>query len=210
VITSSGAGLAVNNRCQGGAQGREVEQMPRQSPERAPADSPAEESWGEPVVIQPGAAPNGGAASDLARALDDAGAMSLHVSKLRGISLDIRRKLKRQGISYTHQLLREAGSAEQRRRLAERSRIDEMALSRLVRRADLARVKGVGAIFADMLEMIGVEQVTTLAEQDPRHLRARLYQLNTAERLARRAPTPEEVEQWIVQARALPRLVEAG
>jgi predicted flap endonuclease-1-like 5' DNA nuclease len=136
--------------------------------------------------------------------------MSLHVSKLRGISLEVRRKLKRQGISYTHQLLREAGSGEQRRQLAERSRIDEVALLRLVRRADLARVKGVGAIFADMLEMIGVDQVGTLAEQDPRDLRARLYQLNAVERLARRAPTLDEVEQWITQARSLPRLVDAG
>jgi predicted flap endonuclease-1-like 5' DNA nuclease len=136
--------------------------------------------------------------------------MSLHVSKLRGISLADRRRLKRQGISYTHQLLREAGSSEPRRRLAERSGIDEVTLLRLVRRADLARVKGVGAIFADMLEIIGVDQVATLAEQDPLDLRARLYQLNAAERLARRAPTPEEVEQWITQARALPRLVDSG
>jgi predicted flap endonuclease-1-like 5' DNA nuclease len=184
--------------------------MPHQSPDRAPADSPAADLRDEPALMSRGAAPNGRAPSPPARGVQESGAMSLHVSKLRGISLDVRRKLKRQGISYTHQLLREAGSAEQRRRLAERSRIDEVALRRLVRRADLARVKGVGAIFADMLEMIGVDHVAALAEQDPTDLRARLYQLNAAERLARRAPTPEEVEQWIAQARALPRLVDAG
>jgi predicted flap endonuclease-1-like 5' DNA nuclease len=140
----------------------------------------------------------------------DPAAMSLHVSKLRGISIEVRQKLKRQGISYTHQLLREAGRGEQRRRLAERSRIDAPTLLRLVRRADLARVKGIGAIFADMLEMIGIDEVAALAEQDPLALRTRLYELNAAERLARRAPTPEEVEEWIRQARALPRLVDAG
>ena len=184
--------------------------MPCQSPERASADSPAADLRDEPVLMPRGAASNGRAPSPPAPGVDDSGAMSLHVSKLRGISLEVRRKLKRQGISYTHQLLREAGSTEERRRLAERSRIDELALLRLVRRADLARVKGVGAIFADMLEMIGVDQVATLAEQDPLDLRARLYQLNAAERLARRAPTPDEVEQWIAQARALPRLVDGG
>ena len=184
--------------------------MTCQSPERAAADSSAAEFPDEPGIIHRGAPRNGRAPSDPAQGLDASAAMSLHVSKLRGISLDVRRKLKRQGISYTHQLLREAGSAEQRRRLAERSRIDEVTLVRLVRRADLARVKGVGAIFADMLEMIGVDEVATLAKQDPLDLRARLYQLNTAERLARRAPTPEEVQQWIAQARALPGLVDAG
>jgi predicted flap endonuclease-1-like 5' DNA nuclease len=184
--------------------------MTSQSPERAAEDSPAAEFPEEPDIVARRAAHNGRASSDPPRGLDAAAAMSLHVSKLRGISLDVRRKLKRQGISYTHQLLREAGSAEQRRQLAERSRIDEIALLRLVRRADLARVKGVGAIFADMLERVGVDQVAALAQQDPLDLRARLYQLNAVERLARRAPTPEEVQQWIAQARALPGLVDAG
>jgi hypothetical protein len=173
-------------------------------------DSPAAVSRDQPHAIRPGVAPNGKGASVPVRRLDDLGAMSLHVSKLRGISLDVRRKLKRQGISYTHQLLREAGSPEQRRQLAERSQIDEVVLLRLVRRADLARVKGVGAIFADMLELVGVDQVAVLAEQDPLDLHARLYELNAAERLARRAPTPEEVQQWTAQARALPRLIAAG
>jgi|Tabmets5t2r1_1033131.scaffolds.fasta_scaffold45834_1 predicted flap endonuclease-1-like 5' DNA nuclease len=184
--------------------------MPSERSERAPMDSPAAASRDQPSSIRPSAAPNGTGPSVQARRLDESGAMSLHVSKLRGISLDVRRKLKRQGISYTHQLLREAGGVAQRRRLAERSQIDEAALLRLVRRADLARIKGVGAIFADMLEMIGVNQVATLAEQDPLALRARLHQLNAAERLARRAPTPDEVQEWISQARALPRLVDAA
>jgi predicted flap endonuclease-1-like 5' DNA nuclease len=184
--------------------------MPSERWERAPMDSPAAASRDQHPSIRPSAAPNGKGPSVPARRLNESGAMSLHVSKLRGISLDVRRKLKRQGISYTHQLLRDAGGTAQRRRLAERSQIEEAALLRLVRRADLARVKGVGAIFADMLEMIGVDQVATLAEQDPLDLRARLHRLNAAERLARRAPTPDEVEQWISQARALPRLVDAA
>ena len=184
--------------------------MPSQRPELASTDSPAAKSRDQPVLIHRSAAPSSRAPAARALGHDAPAAMSLHVSKLRGIRLDVRQKLKRHGISYTHQLLREAGGTEQRRRLAQRSGIDEMALSRLVRRADLARVKGVGAIFADMLELIGVDQVSTLAEQDPLALRSRLSELNAAERLARRAPTPEEVQQWITQARDLPRLVDAG
>jgi predicted flap endonuclease-1-like 5' DNA nuclease len=177
--------------------------MPSQRPERAVEGSPAAEIHDHPVIVQRGtnveAAAGRGSQSD-------ADAMSLHVSKLRGISLDVRIKLKRQGVSYTHQLLREAGTAERCHRLAARSGIDETILTRLVRRADLARVKGIGAIFADMLEMIGVDQVALLARQDSRALHARLHELNAAERLARRSPTPDEVQQWIAQARALPRL----
>ena len=62
----------------------------------------------------------------------------------------------------------------------------------------------------ERLELVGVDEVATLAEQEPADLRRRLYELNAAQRLARRAPTPEEVQDWIAQARSLPRLVEGG
>jgi len=174
------------------------------------ADSEDLGSYEQSTGRQSSASPSARTGSGTARDADQTQAMSLHVSKLRGISVDVRNRLKRQGISYTHQLLREGGGVEQRRRLAARGQIDEAALGRLVRRADLARIKGIGAIFADMLELIGVDAVAMLAQQEPAGLHARLYQLNAAERLARRAPTPEEVQDWVAQARALPVLVEIG
>jgi predicted flap endonuclease-1-like 5' DNA nuclease len=130
--------------------------------------------------------------------------MSLHVSKLRGITVIMRRKLKRQGITYTDQLLAAGGPAELRRRLAGATDIDEDALTRLVERADLARIKGIGAIFADMLNWLGVDRVSDLAGRDPADLHHELQALNAVERFARRAPTPNEVRDWVSQARALP------
>jgi predicted flap endonuclease-1-like 5' DNA nuclease len=134
--------------------------------------------------------------------------MSLHVSKLRGISNQVRNKLKRHGVTYTHQLLEAAGRVQSRRELATRSGIDEADLLRLTCRADLARIKGVGAIFADMLELIGVDRVSSLAEHDPTKLYDVLHDLNATERFARRAPTLDEVADWVTQARALPHLVD--
>jgi predicted flap endonuclease-1-like 5' DNA nuclease len=122
------------------------------------------------------------------------------------MSPEVRNKLKRQGIHYTHQLLHAAGSDERRRQLAARGSIDDLVLEQLVRRADLTRVKGIGAVFADLLEMVGVDRVATLAQQNPPELHGRLHELNIAERFVRRAPTPDEVQQWITEARALPRL----
>ena len=134
--------------------------------------------------------------------------MSLHVSKLRGISNQVRNRLKRHGVTYTHQLLDAAGRLDNRRELAARSGIEEAVLLRLTCRADLARIKGIGAIFADMLELIGVDRVSSLAEHDPARLYEILHELNAAERFARRAPTQDEVANWVAQARALPHLVD--
>ncbi len=135
--------------------------------------------------------------------------MSLHVSKLRGISFDVRAKLKRNGVTYTHQLLSAAGNRDKRHEFSETSGIEELTLTRLTCRADLARIKGIGAIFADMLELLNVDRVAKLANQDPAKLHDALYTLNSAERFARRAPTPEEVDDWVSQARTLPKLVAA-
>jgi predicted flap endonuclease-1-like 5' DNA nuclease len=157
-------------------------------------------------------------ASPLARSLDaDAGrqdllaarcrpaprAMSLHISKLRGVTEQVRQKLKRQGIVYTHQLMAAAHDRRRCRRLAAASGIDQTVLERLTRRADLARINGIGAIFADMLERLGVDGTLPLAGQDPAALHRAMSRLNAREQLARRAPTPEEVRSWIVQAAAL-------
>ena len=108
---------------------------------------------------------------------------------------------------YGGQLLAAAGQAPRRKALARRLGLDPEKLLRLVRDADLARVKGLGAVFRAMLGDVGVEDVATLAAQDPAGLHARLRAYNREERLTRRSPTPGEVEDWVGQARALPPLV---
>jgi hypothetical protein len=136
--------------------------------------------------------------------------MSLHISKLRGITDRVRHRLKRQGITYTHQLIEAARDRAGCRRLAALTGIDEAVLERLVCRADLARINGVGAIFADMLELLEVDGARALARQDPVALHAALHRLNTVEQLARRAPTPEEVQSWVLQAGALAQAAAAA
>ncbi len=136
------------------------------------------------------------------------GAMALHIGKLRGITARAQSKLKRQGITSTDQLLGAAGPRARRLQLAVRTGIEAALLGRLVCRADLIRIKGIGAIFADLLELLGVDRTGRLARQDPGALHRALLELNAALRFARRAPTPDEVRHWIAQARSLPRLLD--
>ena len=137
----------------------------------------------------------------------EAGGLALPVSKLRGLTLPIRAALKRRGIVTCGRLLRAAGGAQDRARLAREAGIDPDALLALVRQADLARVDGLGTVFGLMLEDLGVRDVPALAAQSPAELHARLFAHNREERLARRSPTSGEVESWVAQARSLPMLV---
>lgn len=132
---------------------------------------------------------------------------SLPLSKLRGLSTLLRVALKARRITNCDQLLAAAAVSPARRRLCAEAGLDQDELLRLVLRADMARVNGIGAVFGMMLEELDITDVPTLAAADPALLHARLRSYNEQERIARRSPTPEEVESWVAQARRLPKLV---
>src|SRR4051812_45112345 len=135
------------------------------------------------------------------------GGLGLPVSKLRGLAPRVRAALKRHRVATCGRLLCAAGGARDRDRLARAAGVDPEELLGLVRRADLARVDGLGTVFGLMLEDLGVRDVPALAAGDPAELHARLFHYNREERIARRSPTPGEVEGWVRQARTLPPLV---
>ena len=135
------------------------------------------------------------------------GPLALPISKLRGLTPQARFALKARRVTTCGQLLRVAAKAEDRARLGREANLAAERLLELVQRADLARVNGVGTVFGMMLEDLAVRDVADLAGQDPADLHGRLRRYNQEERIARRSPTPEEVAEWVRQARALPVLV---
>lgn len=132
---------------------------------------------------------------------------SLPISKLRGVPQAVRMALKQRRITNCDQLLATAARPEGRGALARAIALDDESMLIVVQRADMARVNGIGAVFGLMLEDLGVYCVADLAACDPIELHDRLRAHNQAERIARRSPTPEEVQDWILQARALPVVV---
>ena len=131
----------------------------------------------------------------------------LPITKLRGLSPALRRALKARRITTCPRLLAAAGPAGARAALAREAGVDPEELLALVNRADMARVVGLGVVFQMMVEELGVADLAALAGAGPVELHARLRALNAEERIARRSPTPEEVEDWVRQARGLPPLV---
>ena len=75
-------------------------------------------------------------------------------------------------------------------------------------RADLARVKGIGGVFANLLENAGVDTVKELAGRVPANLHAKLEKVNAEQKLSHHVPTVEQVEDWVKQAKELPKVLE--
>ncbi len=128
---------------------------------------------------------------------------ALPISKLRGLSARARHALKLKRITTCGQLMHAAATAEQRRNLSQQTHIDESEILTLVQRADLSRVNGIGVVFCMMLQDLTVHDVGDLSRQNPETLHGQLRDYNTEYRLARRSPTPEEVEDWVRQAKEL-------
>lgn len=134
--------------------------------------------------------------------------MAMPIGKLRGMSYDLEARLKQQGIYNSDQLLEVACTPAGRQALAAQAKVSTRAILELANRADLARVRGIGGVFSDLLEHTGVDTAKELAGRRPDNLHARLLETNAQAKLAGRMPTKQAVADWIAQAKELPRLIE--
>lgn len=134
--------------------------------------------------------------------------MAVLISKLRGLSYELETKLQEHGIRTSDDLLEIARTPAGRKDLAEFVGVKVSVILELANRADLARVKGIGGVFSDLLEHAGVDTVKELAKRRPDNLYAKLVEINTQKKLAGRAPTRNAVEAWVAQAKQLPGVLE--
>ncbi len=134
--------------------------------------------------------------------------MSITLGELRGITEAVLNALKGQGLSDSNALLEAAKTPQGRKSLASMAGIEATALLELANRADLARIKGIGRVYSDLMEKAGVDTVKELAQRSPENLHARLIELNTTRQLTQRPPSVEQVCDFVEQARSLPAMLE--
>jgi predicted flap endonuclease-1-like 5' DNA nuclease len=98
-------------------------------------------------------------------------------------------------------------SPKGRKALAEQTGISDKLILKWANRADLARVKGIGTQYADLLEFAGVDTVPELAQRNPQNLHAKMVEVNAARKLVRQVPAESQVVDWVSQAKSLPRVL---
>lgn len=127
--------------------------------------------------------------------------------EIEGIGATYAGKLEAAGVASLDQLLNHGSSQKGRSELAEKTGISDTLILKWVNRADLARVKGVGSEYADLLELAGVDSVPELGQRSPANLHEKLAQVNIEKKAVRQAPSQKQVEEWVAQAKQLPRVV---
>ena len=116
-------------------------------------------------------------------------------------------KLEAAGISTQEQLLEAGAQPADRKALAEKADVGDTQLLNWINRADLARVKGIGSEYADLLECSGVDTVPELAQRNAANLHAKMVEVNEEKNLVRSLPAESQVETWVEEAKGLPRAI---
>ncbi|MEZ0539571.1 DUF4332 domain-containing protein [Fibrella arboris] len=134
--------------------------------------------------------------------------MSLTLGELKGINDALINLLKAQGLIDSETLLEATRTPGGRKELAETIGVDKATILELANRADLARIKGIGRVYSDLMEEAGVDTVKELAQRVPENLHAKLVQINSVRQLTQRPPSAEQVAGFVEQAKSLPAMLE--
>lgn len=129
------------------------------------------------------------------------------LSEIEGIGEAYSAKLEAAGISSLENLLKTCCEKKGRKEIAEKSGVSEKLILNWVNRADLSRIKGISTQYADLLECAGVDTVPELAQRNPENIQSKMAEVNEGKNLVRKVPTLSQVQDWVAQAKELPRVV---
>ena len=132
----------------------------------------------------------------------------MDIEEIQGIGSTYGKKLKDLGIMTTDGLLSSGSSPNSRKQLAEKTGISEKLILEWVNIADLLRINGVGQDYSDLLKEAGVNTVVELGRRNADNLHEKIININEKKFLVKKLPSLNQVNEWIEQAKSLPRKVE--
>lgn len=118
----------------------------------------------------------------------------MRIEQLPGLDSEQIILLQAAGICNCRQLLRISLQQGKLRGLAQSTGVSLDTLCRLVQRAELSQIRGIGPTTLEHLSNVGVNSLQELANQEPQKLQSQL------QRVASRPPNLAVIEYWILQA----------
>jgi len=122
------------------------------------------------------------------------------IDQVAGVEQKAATRLRKVGVRTSKGLIEQASTRRGRTELSKSTGVTPKDLQLWVHHADLLRVRGVGAEYADLLVAAGVDTLRDLRRRNPTALLAKIIGLNGSERVVSRLPTESMVENWITSA----------
>ncbi|EAR57345.1 hypothetical protein SKA34_06295 [Photobacterium sp. SKA34] len=130
------------------------------------------------------------------------------LATIEGIGEVYAAKLEAADIHTMEQLLDKGQKPAGRKAIVEATGISSKLVLNWINRADLSRIKGISTQYADLLEFSGVDTVPELAQRNAENLHAKMLEVNEEKALVRQLPALKSVQDWVSQAKELPRAIE--
>jgi hypothetical protein len=122
--------------------------------------------------------------------------MNYKMIDLRGIDQNLVAKLKGAGVETTSDLIGVWLDRDRRRQVVASSGLSEEQFQQMVSMARVARMKGVGPKYAELLVTAGVIGTKSLSKHTPESLGERLAEVRASHRVVGPVPTSAEVVAW--------------
>ena len=125
------------------------------------------------------------------------------IDQVAGVDQRQATRLRKAGVRTGRGLAEQASTRRGRTEVAKATGISSKDLQLWVHHADLLRVRGVGAEYAELLVAAGVDTLRDLRRRNPTALLGKIISLNGSLRVVDRLPTESMVEGWIEAAGGL-------
>ena len=132
---------------------------------------------------------------------------SYAIADIRAIGPFYAPKLKSAGIRSTSKLLQRTRTPKLRKQLSAQAGIPPENVLKFANLADLMRVPGVAADYAELLQAAGVDTVKELRRRNPANLVARLAEVNRKKKYVDLVPGEKRVARWIQATGALEPMI---
>lgn len=132
----------------------------------------------------------------------------MQLEVIRGIDQKVEKKLNKVGITSVEKLLEACALKKDRAAVAKETGLEETLLLDWANRADLARIKGIAGKYAELLEDSGIDTVPELARRNAENLLQTLRETNEAKKIVKQLPSLSQIQEWIKQAKELPRVLQ--
>lgn len=122
------------------------------------------------------------------------------IDQVAGVGQRQATKLRKAGLRTSRGLIETASTRRGRTEIAKATGLSPKDLQLWVHHADLLRVRGVGAEYAELLVAAGVDTLRDLRRRNATALLAKIIGLNGSLRVVDRLPTEAMVDGWISAA----------
>jgi predicted flap endonuclease-1-like 5' DNA nuclease len=170
-------------------------------------EAKVEEAAEETVVEEVEALPEVKTVAPDFSGLDENAKFGYELEYIEGIGPAYAQKFYNNDIHTIRDFFERGVTAKGREELAECTGISSKLILEWINHVDLYRIKGVGSEYADLLEEAGVDTVVELANRNATNLFNKMLAVNQEKKLVRRPPVESQVQDWVQQAKTLPRRV---